>query len=436
MKKILLPLLLFFLKQTNAQIITSVAGSAIPGFATDGGPATSVSLMHPFGVTTDIAGNFYIADLDSPNVVHVVNSAGIIHVFAGGSYNGLGDGGPAMAAQLNEPSGIAFDGMGNAYIADTYNNRVRKVNTAGIITTIAGNGTPGGSGDGLMGTAAQLNLPNAVATDAKGNVYICDQYNNSIRMVNTSGIITTFAGTYSGFGGDGGPATTAQLYQPSGVAVDNAGNVYISDKVNSRIRMVNTAGIITSIAGTLSGNGYSGDGGPATAAQVNIPNGLTVDAVGNLYIADYFNNRIRQINTAGIINTVAGNGNAGFSGDGGPATLAEIAYPTGVAVSPSGNLYIADFSNSKIRMVTNIASGISTFNTQNPTLKIYPNPANNKITIDANDVLDVKLFDVLGKHIASTKQNQIDLSNLPEGVYFIQVQTKQNTTTQKIIVQH
>ena len=226
-------------------------------------------------------------------------------------YVPLGDGGAATAAALMNPGGVAVDAAGTLYIADTDNNRIRKVTTAGVITTVAGNGLAGAGGDGGQAVFASLHSPHGVAVDAAGNLYIADTDNNRIRKVTPAGIITTVAGTgISGHSGDGGPATAARLNYPVGVAVDAAGNLYIADTGNSRIRKVTPAGVITTLAGTGIG-GYSGDGGPATAAQLKYPFGVAVDAAGNLYIADSGNNSIRKVTPAGIITTVAGNGTAG-----------------------------------------------------------------------------------------------------------------------------
>jgi sugar lactone lactonase YvrE len=212
-----------------------------------------------------------------------------------GGYGGSGDGGPATSAQLWDPRGVAVDSDGNIYIADPGNYRIRKVDSSGNITTFAGNGTPGYSGDGESATSAQLNNPNGIAVDSLGNIYIADQYNYRIRKVDSDGKITTIAGNGTpGYSGDGGPATSAQLYNPSGVAVDSDGNIYIADNNNYRVRKVDSSGKITTFAGTGTA-GYSGDGGPATLAQLNWPYGVAVDSVGNIYIADRSNNRIRKV---------------------------------------------------------------------------------------------------------------------------------------------
>jgi hypothetical protein len=260
------------------------------------------------------------------------NNAIIIDTVAGnGSWGYSGDGGPATEAMLSYPRGVAVDASGNIYIADLYNHRIRKVDTSGIITTVAGNGDEGYSGDGGPATEAMLDFPFGVAVDASGNIYIGDTHNYRIRKVDTSGIITTVAGNGAwGYSGDGGPATEAMLDFPCDVAVDASGNLYIGDVYNQRIRKVDTSGIINTVAGNGSW-GYSGDGGPATEAQLHGPFGVTVDASGNLYIADYDNQRIRKVDTSGIITTVAGNGSRGYSGDGGPATDAMLNHPRDIS---------------------------------------------------------------------------------------------------------
>ena len=289
----------------------------------------------------DGSGNLYIADLGNHRI-RKVDAAGVISTVAGdGTWGSSGDGGPATAAQLRRPYDVALDGAGNLYIADEFNRRIRKVDAAGVITTVAGDGTEGFGGDGGPATAARLDSPSGVALDGDGNLYIADRGNNRIRKVR-SGVITTVAGdgTY-GYSGDGGPATAALLNGPTDVAVDGAGNLYIADHDNDRIRKVDPAGVITTVAGDGT-EGYGGDGGAATAAQLHWPRGVALDGAGNLYIADTSNHRIRKVDAAGVISTVAG---GGYGGDGGPAVAALLNGPTDVAPDGAGNLYIADTSN-------------------------------------------------------------------------------------------
>jgi uncharacterized repeat protein (TIGR01451 family) len=336
-------------------LIATVAGNGIAGYSGDGGPATSAQLYYPEGVAADVSGNLYIADSDN-NVVRQVSATGVITTVAGNGTGGYsGDGGPAASAELHYPSGVAVDESGNLYIADYDNERIRKVNAAtGVITTVAGNGKAGYSGDGGPATSGELHLPYGVAVDGSGNLYIADIDNERIREVSaTTGVITTVAGDGTkGYSGDGGPATSAELSSPKGVAVDASGNLYIADTVNERIREVSaTTGVISTVAGDGT-YGYTGDGGLAISAELHYPEGVAVDASGNLYIADTENLRIREVSAVtGVITTVAGDGVEGYSGDGGPATSAELNFPGAVAVDVAGNLYIADTDNAVIREV-------------------------------------------------------------------------------------
>ncbi len=371
MKKLLIyfSLFTFHFSLIHAQTISTVAGNYAlgEGYSGDGGPATAAELARPISVAFDASGDLYIADFFN-DVIRKVNTSGIISTVAGNNAFGpgySGDGGPATAAELYDVYGVALDTSGNLYIADFVNNVIREVNTSGTISTAAGNHAfgRGYSGDGGPATAAELYDPIGIACDASGNLYIADQFNQVIRKVNTSGTINTVAGNYTfggGYSGDGGPATTAELSAPTGITLDNSGNLYIVDD-NNVIRMVNAAGTISTVAGNIAfGNGYSGDGGSATAAELDAPWGVACDASGNFYIADVGNNVIRKVNTSGTINTIAGNGYGagtgsrygGYSGDGGPATAAELYEPIGVALDASDNLFIADYRNNVIRRVT------------------------------------------------------------------------------------
>ena len=337
-------------KVTPGGTISTYAGSGNFGFSGDGGPATAAELNFPRDVALDPAGNLYIADSGNSRI-RKVSPGGTISTYAGSGSRGFsGDGGPAAAAQLNNPVGMALDPAGNLYIADITNNRIRKVTSGGTISTYAGSGSFGFSGDGGPATDAQLGVPVGVALDPAGNLYIADHDNGRIRKVTSGGTISTYAGSGSrGLSGDGGPATAAQLYSPHGVALDTAGNLYIAD--SNRIRKVTPGGTISTYAGTGTGP-FSGDGGPATAAQLSSPAGVALDLTGNLYIADDGNYRIRKVTPGGTISTYAGGGSSNFSGDGGPATAAQLNVPVGVALDPAGNLYIADQGNSRIRKVT------------------------------------------------------------------------------------
>ena len=300
-------------------------------------------------MAVDASGNFYFADTLN-NVVRKVNTAGVISTFAGnGSAGSGGDGGSATAAQLNSPQGIAVDASGNVYVADTQNARVRKI-SGGTITTVAGSGTPGFGGDGGAATAGQLYDPVGLAVDAAGNLYIADFTNNRVRKV-SGGTITTVAGNgLSGYSGDGGAATAAQINGPTGIAVDANGNLYIADLDNNAVREV-SGGKIATVAGSGL-PGVAGDGGPATAALVGSPHGVAVDSAGNLYIANGSASVRKVYANTGFITTIAGTGTAGYSGDGGSAPFGQLNGAISLAVTVNGNLYVADSGNNAIRLLT------------------------------------------------------------------------------------
>jgi hypothetical protein len=341
--------------------INTVAGNGTFGFTGNGIPATNAVLNWPVAATADSAGNIYIADFNNCIVREVSATTGDITTLAGtpGACGYGGDGGAATSAKLSNAMKVAVY-AGNVYIADTDNCVIREVNTSGDISTFAG--TPGScsyGGDGGAATSAQLSNPTGVAVDSSGNVYIADYGNNRIREV-SGGIINTVAGAGTGCAGetdtlgDGCPAINAELAAPADVALNASGNLYIADTFNQRIRIVNTSGIISTFAGDGS-TGYSGDGVPATATSLYDPWGVAVDSAGDVLIADTYNNRIRWVDGAGIIHTVAGDGSYAFSGDGGLGTSAALYYPYGVGVDPSGNIYIADTYNGRVRMVNAVA---------------------------------------------------------------------------------
>jgi gliding motility-associated-like protein len=342
-----------------SQIITTVAGNGTGSNSCtvgNGGPAIAAMVWNPQSVAIDNSGNYYIGDYGN-GAVRIVNSSGIINAVAGGCMVccPTGDGGPSTASWIGEPQVIATDNSGNLYIS-AVNSTIRKVNTSGIINTIAGTGTVGYSGDGGPAISAAIHWPRGLAIDGSGNIYIADSYNHRIRKIMVAtGIINSIAGTGTqGYSGDGGPAISAQFNYPYGIALDGFGNIFVADESNNRIRKINTSGIITTVAGTGI-PGFSGDGGLATSATLNSPFSVAVDLAGNIYIVDSANSRIRKINSGGIITTIAGTG-SGFSGDGGPANLAKLNYPTGIALDLAGNIYIADLENNRIRMICNAPS--------------------------------------------------------------------------------
>lgn len=345
--------------------IVTVVGTGEPGKSGVGGPALEGQLRQPVDLAFDPEGNLYIAERLAHRVLMLDTSGDLILAAGQLTEDGSGvagyssDGGSATDAQLNTVSGISVDSAGNLYIADSANHRIRKVDPDGIISTIVGNGEPGFSGDGGPATQAQLNRPDAQVVDDDGNLYFLDSGNFRVRKVDTDGIITTIFGTGdAGVSPDGTPAAEAKFGHPSGhlplgLALDADDRLHIADYGNSRIWMIDSEGRLQ----TAAGNGqpeYSGDGGPAIEAGINRPLDITFGEDGNLYIPTSFSpegDRVRMVDETGVITTVAGNDQKGFSGDGGPATEASLNIPSSVAVGPDGNLLLADGDNHVIRMV-------------------------------------------------------------------------------------
>jgi len=436
MKNLLLVLSLLPLF-AKAQVITTFAGNGISGYMGDGSAATSCEMRLPYGITVDKIGNIYFADNDN-NVIRKVNATtGIVTTIAGNGYGAgttvgaySGDGGMATDAELNRPSAVAVDTNFNIYIGDYRNARIRKVNTAGIITTIAGNGVGINSGDGGLASAASIRTACDITLDRDGNLYFADEFASIRKITASTGIITTICGNDTlGFTGDGGPATAAQINYCYGLCVDDSFNVYIADGGNSRIRKINgTTGIISTIAGNGS-SGYSGDGFSATLAELDDPSGVSTDVFGNVYIADYQNSVVRKINTSGIISTVTGTHVPGYSGDGGAANLAQVNLPTRVLAVGDGNVFIADFANNRIREIIDTSTASSTYAgyiNNLPSINLFPNPTSNVLTIFSPiPIYQIIITDLLGQnvytHEYNTQEVQIDVANLPKNMYFIRI---------------
>jgi sugar lactone lactonase YvrE len=363
---------------TSGTIVT-VVGDGAAGYEGDGGPASASELDEPVGMCLDAEGDLFTADFGNNVVREVVKATGDIITVAGNGIAGYsGDGGPATAAELNGPNDVLVDASGNLFISDYFSNRIREVFKAtGVIITVAGNGTAGFSGNNGPATAAELFNPHGLAIDAAGDLFLADSINAEIReVVKATGDIIAAAGDgTSGYGGDGGLATSAELDYPIDVALDPAGDLFISDFFNDRIReVVKATGDIITVAGNGTA-GFSGDGGPATSAELDHPVGIALDSAGDLFIADNGNDRVREVVEAtGDIVTVAGSGAIGYSGDGGPAISAELDNPQRLVVDPEGDLFISDSYNNVIREVTqSVTVTISTTARLTPIIS-WPDP--------------------------------------------------------------
>ncbi len=476
-------------------IITSVAGIGIWNRASslpDGNPAIYANLERPTGITLDSMDNLYITDYWDNRIRKVDKLTGNINSIAGGGKIGFaGDGGLGKNATLSNPLGICIDDKGNLYFTDKFNNSIRKINIyndtistiageggqvinsklndpqsvnidtkgdlyfcsvsvankidmkKGLMTTIAGNGTTGFYGDGDLAINAELYAPFNIAVDKSQNIYICDY--NSIRKIDfKTEIINSIVGKLdSGFTGDGGLAIDAKLYGAGGIVFDNFGNLYVADIGNNRIRKVySSTGIINTIAGNGEA-GYSGDGGLAINASLNHPSDICIDKLGNIYFVDKNNQCVRKIDHIdGTITTIAGNGIKGFSGDNGLATLASLSNPSGVCVDSIGNIYISDYDNRRIRKVTSkFPLAIENLKSSNDQLKLYPNPSTGLLNIDFNHIvenLSLSIIDIFGnvlmdfdyKKAGSVKLN---LESLKEGLYFLNINSKESSSIHKLL---
>jgi trimeric autotransporter adhesin len=420
---------LTFSSALRGQNINCFAGVALAGFAGDGGPATAAKINHPEGLARDIAGNIYFADA-SNNVVRKVDISGIITTVAGNpASTTYSEGAPATSIMLSNPFKLAIDAAGNLFISENGRYAISKVNTSGVITTVAGNGTlavGGYTGDGTAATSVAIGFTGGLVVDGSGNIFFGDCPNNVVRKVDASGIISTYAGKFPGgpVSGDGGPATAATLAGPYGLALDAVGNLYIAEYGNAVIRKVSTSGIITTFAGNGT-PGYSGDGGQATAAMLSGIGDVTVDGAGNVFIAEYGGNVIRKVNTSGIISTVSGRGVYGFSGDGGPATAATLHGPYGVLTNAAGDLYISDCVNNEVRFINNSSLVVNSFhNSFQPT--VFPNPLTNVVHVNnIKEAANYTISNVAGIKklwgVLKVGNNTIITSSLAPGSYNLEI---------------
>jgi DNA-binding beta-propeller fold protein YncE len=333
-------------KITSAGVVTTLAGTA-GSFGSTDGTGSAASFRWPYGIAVDASGNAYVADTGN-NTIRKITSAGMVTTLAGTAGRSGSTDGTGSAASFDDPEGIAVDASGNVYVADYGNDTIRKVTSAGVVTTLAGNAGTQGSTDGT-GSAASFDYPQGIAVDASGNIYVADSYNNAIRKITSAGVVTTLAGTAGVWGSTDGTGSAASFHLPQGIAVDASGNIYVADYGNDTIRKITSAGVVTTLAGTAGVWGSTDGTGPA--ASFAYPGGITVDASGNDYVADTWNDTIRKITSAGVVTTLAGTAGIQGSTDG-TGSAASFTYPQGIAVDARGDIYVADYGNDTIRKVT------------------------------------------------------------------------------------
>jgi len=432
-KNCILFLFLFCFYFVQSQTITTIAGTGSSGFSGDGGPATTAQLNLPFNLAFDKSDNLFIADTYNNSIRKIDSKSGIISTVVGTADK-------KQISELKTPTGLTFDNYNNLFIADLANLRIRKVNLdTGSSITLVGKK----SETEFPNINADLGGPFNVVFDKKGNLYISNNSDSRVSKVDFStGIVTTIAGTReTGYSGDSKAAKIAQLANPTGLALDSKGNLYIADTGNERIRKVNlSTGIITTVAGTGE-RGFTKDGGLAIYAQLANPLGLAVDERGDLFFVDRGNNLIRKINTTtGIISTIAGTGEAGFSGDGELARNAQLANPTGLAFNNEGDLFVVDRGNNRIRRISGLSSSIEEVEfVLEENVLVYPNPSTDKITIELKNNVQLKSFsliDIAGnKSKVQLTENILNVSKLPRGIYVLRLETSKGTTEQKIVLE-
>jgi hypothetical protein len=425
----------------QVNIIKTIAGQDTAGFSGDNGLALNCKLYLPSALCLDKWNNIYVADALNNRVRKINSNNGIITTIAGccdtAGYSG--DNGLAVNANLFIAEEVRTDTLGNIYIVDEGNNRIRKITAStGIITTIAGNGSAGSGGDNGPATDAELYWPSSMCIDKFGNIIIADYQNDKVRKIDAvTGIITTIAGTgVVGYSGDNGLAINATFDMVVAVFADTEGNIFIGDQWNGVVRKITiSTGIITTIAGTGVA-GYSGDHGPATNAQLTQVTGLYIDKTNNIYVADYGTGTIRRIDAlTGIITTVAGNGTLGYSGDNGPATDAELKC-SGMFLDDFGTMYIADYSNNRIRKVY-YPTAIKELQTIGD-LKIYPNPTAGKFTVQTtiNKHYSIDVCNVVGEHVYHAAFDgtsaEVDITGAATGVYFVYLGSGDEKVVRKV----
>jgi hypothetical protein len=423
--------------------VSTYAGTGIAGLVN--GSLVNAQFNHSFGMCRDQSGNIFIAD-NGNNCIRKITAAGVVSTYAGSSVAGYNDGVDTVAL-FNAPSGVCVDDSGNIYVADFQNQRIRKINTSGMVSTVAGSGIAGYN-DGI-GIAAQFNYPRGICIDASYNLYVGDSWNHRIRKISPGGNVTTYAGggTAIGVGSVGAYVdasdTSARFYTPCGVVVDGQGNVYVADAYNHRIRKIDTGAMVSTVVGSgptgVGQGGYAN--GPALSARLNVATELFVDSTGNIYIGDTFNNRVRKMSiSSGMVINLAGNGSPGFVN--GADSTAEFNYPRGIIAGDNDMVYVADYNNNCIRLISPLSTRINNLSNSNA-VSIYPNPANDRVTIeycsDSASENYLVLYTTNGRQLLhqDTKNGEttIDISAFPSGMYFMKLVTDNSIAVKKIIKQ-
>lgn len=421
MKKILL-LAIFGLQFTfsPAQTVSTLAGSGVLGSAD--GTGILASFNNPGGIAVDVSGNVYVAD-QTNNKIRKITSAGVVTTFAGSGTAASVDG-TGTGASFNFPTGIAIDAAGNLFVTEFYGQRVRMITPAGVVTTFAGSGTVG-SADGT-GTAASFYNPTDITIDIAGNFYVSDYSNHKIRKITPAGVVTSLAG--SGVSGNAdGTGAAASFFQPLGLCCDLAGNIYVADYSNNIIRKVTPGGVVTTIAGS---GGYGGADGQGTAATFAYPYDLAVDASGNLFVTQS-SGMVRKISASNMVTTHAGFFSTTGSMDG-PAATATFHWPQGIAIDVAGNLFITEQGNHDVRMITSV-TGIAGEN-NGVTFSFFPNPATSILNIQSTEAIEnITIYNLTGAAVQTETKNVFSVSELPAGIYLLRVQTANGTSTSRFI---
>lgn len=412
MKKTLLTITLLATTLLNqAQVVTTIAGTG--GAGSNDATGTAASFNYPMGVCQDATGNLYVADYGN-NKIRKITSTGVVTTFAGDGTSGSTDA-TGTAASFKGPQAICTDAAGNLYVTDTDNHKIRKITSTGVVTTFAGSGVMG-SANGT-GTAASFSNPAGVCADASGNIYVAEYGSNKIRKITPAGVVTTFAGNGTATSVDG-TGTAASFNRPVGICINATGDFYIAEHDACNIRKITSAGVVT----TLAGNGAVGStDATGTAASFKYPTGVCTDAAGNVYVADQGNHKIRKITPAGVVSTYAGSGTAGFMD--GTGTAASFYNPRGMCIDGTGSLYIAGYFDQKIRKIDATSTNIADIKNTNNDVKVFPNPTSSILNIEVKGQTQITVVNVLGDVVLSetiNDLNKIDVSNLTSGVYFVQ----------------